>query len=172
MDGKNYGTAIINNARIMSKDKLNRLLIDETTYDWFLKELNGVENIKNFVSVNLQKNNRIIALKDKDYEIDDPLDLLKSKYENSLVLGVWKENESKKDLAKGNLDLSRELFDVITNVICQKLEQINVKDDSFKVYNLFIQYRLNIDNDENITPKEYYEEALSVSLGNLNTNGI
>ena len=172
LDGKNYGTAIINNARIMSKDKLNRLLIDETTYDWFLKELNGVENIKNFVSVNLQKNNRIIALKDKDYEIDDPLDLLKSKYENSLVLGVWKENESKKDLAKGNLDLSRELFDVITNVICQKLEQINVKDDSFKVYNLFIQYRLNIDNDENITPKEYYEEALSVCLGNLNTNGI
>lgn len=172
LEGKNYGTAIINNARIMSKDKLNRLLIDEATYDWFLKELNGVENIKNFVAVNLQKNNRIIALQNNNYKINAPLDLLKNKYENSLVLGVWKDNESKKDLETGSLDLSRELFDVITNVICQKLEQINVKDDNFKVYNLFIQYRLNIDNDENVTPKTYYEEALSVSLGNLNTNGI
>lgn len=170
LDGKNYGTAIINNARIMSKDKLNRLLIDECSYDWFLKEINGVENIKNFVTVNRQRNNRIIALKDKGYNINDQLDLLKNKYENSFVLGVQKDNELKKQLNHENWNI--DFIDAITNVVCQKLDQISVKDDSFKVYNLFIQYLLIIDNDENITPTAYYVEALSLSLGNLNTNGI
>ncbi len=166
LDGKSYGTAIINNARIMSKDKLNRLLIDENSYDWFLKEINGVENIKNFVQVNQQKNNRIITLKNHNHKITDQLDLLKTKYENSFVLGIHKEN-----LQKENVDLNMEFFDVITNVICQKLDQISVKEDSFKVYNLFIQYRLTI-NEDNITPEEYYDELLAVSLGNLNANGI
>lgn len=171
LDGKNYGTAIINNARIMSKDKLNRLLIDENSYDWFLKEINGVENIKNFVAVNLQKNNRIIALQNNNYEINDQIDLLKNKYENSLVLGIHKDNELKR-LKDKTKDLSMDFFDVITNVICQKLDQISIKEDNFKVYNLFIQYRLNINNDENVSPTSYYDEALAASLGNLNTNGI
>lgn len=162
LDGKNYGSAIINNARIMSKDKLNRLLIDENTYDWFLKEINGVENIKNFVQVNQLKNNRIKVLQKNNYAINDQPDLLKTKYENSLVLGIHKDK---------NKDLSIDIFDVITNVICQKLDQISVKEDNFKVYNLYIQYRLTIYED-NITPEEYYEEFLSVSLGNLNANGI
>lgn len=44
--GKNYyGPAIINNARIMSKDTLNRLLIDGDTYEWFLLNGNGIENL-------------------------------------------------------------------------------------------------------------------------------
>lgn len=45
IDSKYYGPAIINNARIISKDKLNRLLIDDKTYDWFLLNVNGVENL-------------------------------------------------------------------------------------------------------------------------------
>lgn len=170
LDGKNYGTAIINNARIMSKDKLNRLLIDENSYDWFLKEINGVENIKNFNVVNQQKNNRITTLKNHNYAINDQLDFLKNKYENSLVLGVQKDSEFKNQLNHENWNT--EYLDVITNVICQKLDQISVKEDNFKVYNLFIQYLLTIDNDEDVTPSAYYTEVLSVSLGNLNTNGI
>lgn len=170
LDGKNYGTAIINNARIMSKDKLNRLLIDENSYDWFLKEINGVENIKNFNVVNQQKNNRITTLKNHNYAINDQLDFLKNKYENSLVLGVQKDNEFKNQLNHENWNT--EYLNVITNVICQKLDQISVKEDNFKVYNLFIQYLLTIDNDEDVTPSAYYTEVLSVSLGNLNTNGI
>lgn len=45
IDSKYYGPAIINNARIISKDKLNRLLIDDKTFDWFLLNVNGVENL-------------------------------------------------------------------------------------------------------------------------------
>jgi hypothetical protein len=42
-----YGASIINNARIMSKDKLNRVLIDNFTLNWFDKEMNGIENLQN-----------------------------------------------------------------------------------------------------------------------------
>lgn len=40
-----YGVGIINNARILSRDKLDRCLIDENVLDWFYKELNGFENL-------------------------------------------------------------------------------------------------------------------------------
>lgn len=41
-----YGPSIINNARIMEKDKLNRCLIDDNTSYWFTEELNGIENLQ------------------------------------------------------------------------------------------------------------------------------
>jgi hypothetical protein len=40
-----YGKAIINNARILSKDKLNRFIIDKNTFDYFNKYYNGIESI-------------------------------------------------------------------------------------------------------------------------------
>ena len=42
---KFYGPAIINSARIMSSDRLNRFLIDEKTYEWFLLNTNGIDNL-------------------------------------------------------------------------------------------------------------------------------
>jgi len=41
-----YGSAIITNARIMSKDKLNRFLLDKNSYTWFNKFINGIETIQ------------------------------------------------------------------------------------------------------------------------------
>jgi len=40
-----YGSGIINNARMMGKDKLNRLLIDRNIYNWFLENITGIENL-------------------------------------------------------------------------------------------------------------------------------
>jgi len=40
-----YGSGIINNARILSKDKLNRYLIDENVLEWFIANFRGVENL-------------------------------------------------------------------------------------------------------------------------------
>ncbi|TNE53208.1 MAG: hypothetical protein EP338_11775 [Bacteroidetes bacterium] len=40
-----YGPAIINNARILSRDSLNRLLIDSNTVLWFIHHLNSIENL-------------------------------------------------------------------------------------------------------------------------------
>jgi hypothetical protein len=42
---KYYGAAIINNARILSKDALNRLLVDQNCIDWFLTAMLGIENL-------------------------------------------------------------------------------------------------------------------------------
>ena len=47
IESKYYGPAIIKNARIISKDKLNRFLIDDKTYEWFLLNTNGIENLLN-----------------------------------------------------------------------------------------------------------------------------
>lgn len=41
-----YGTAIINNSRILDKDSLNRFLLDNNTYSWFLRKINGIENLQ------------------------------------------------------------------------------------------------------------------------------
>jgi hypothetical protein len=40
-----YGSAIIKNARILSKDKLNRFLIDKETHDFFMSNFNGIETL-------------------------------------------------------------------------------------------------------------------------------
>lgn len=40
-----YGESIINNARILSKDNLNRLLIDQSSVNWFIQNINSVENL-------------------------------------------------------------------------------------------------------------------------------
>lgn len=55
-----YGPAIINNARVLSKDNLNRLLIDENTLEWFDFNINSVENLseilkKDFKSIDYFK---------------------------------------------------------------------------------------------------------------------
>ncbi len=43
-----YGSAIINNARILEKDGLNRCLIDQRTYEWFLTNIDGIENLQTY----------------------------------------------------------------------------------------------------------------------------
>jgi hypothetical protein len=40
-----YGKGIIKNARILSKDKLNRFIIDKETYDYFMRNFNGIETL-------------------------------------------------------------------------------------------------------------------------------
>ena len=41
-----YGRAIINNARILSRDSLNRCLIDEHVHRWFTVNIDGMENLQ------------------------------------------------------------------------------------------------------------------------------
>lgn len=43
--GNYFGPAIINNARILSKDSLNRLLIDFNSIQWLNKSINSPENL-------------------------------------------------------------------------------------------------------------------------------
>lgn len=45
-DNSHYGRAIINNARILSRDNLNRCLIDQNVYTWFTTNIDGLENLQ------------------------------------------------------------------------------------------------------------------------------
>ena len=41
-----YGRAIINNARVLQSDTLNRCLIDENVHRWFTLNMEGIENLQ------------------------------------------------------------------------------------------------------------------------------
>ena len=56
-----FGPAIINNARILSKDNLNRFLLDENTVNWFESEFGALENLLVF---DIEKLKNISILKD------------------------------------------------------------------------------------------------------------
>lgn len=45
-DNNYYGSAIINNSRILERDSLNRCLVDQNTHDWFLINIDGIENLQ------------------------------------------------------------------------------------------------------------------------------
>ena len=47
-ENNDYGSAIINNARILEKDSLNRCLLDQRTYEWFLTNIDGIENLQTY----------------------------------------------------------------------------------------------------------------------------
>ena len=49
LDDNFFGPSIINNDRILSKDSLNRFLLDQNTFDWFMFNMNGIENLQ-FIS--------------------------------------------------------------------------------------------------------------------------
>jgi len=61
-----YGPAIIRNARILSKDKLNRCLMDSTSHDWFLLNTNGLESLR---SMTLRELRFLEDYKDADPKI-------------------------------------------------------------------------------------------------------
>jgi hypothetical protein len=82
-----FGTGIINNARILAKDNLNRLLIDSNTYKWFDNYLNTIENLTEIKKADFLKltffkncdkeNVTIIFNDDSDYNVIKSIDILK-----------------------------------------------------------------------------------------------
>jgi len=108
-----YGAAIINNSRILSKDKLNRLLIDKHTHDWFLDRIAGIENL---MSLGLSD------LKD----IEEFASYTKKKMEEGNNALIQKENN--KTCKEG-----------IKSIDVQKIGKIKQKQTELEVYNLHIQ---------------------------------
>lgn len=45
-NGNWFGPAIINNARLLAADRLNRTLLSQNAYDWFSRYTNGVETLQ------------------------------------------------------------------------------------------------------------------------------
>ena len=115
-----YGRAIINNARILSKDHLNRCLIDQNTYNWFLFNIDGIENLQ------------LITLNDihNTSDFDD--------YDFSLIANG--ENVIL------NADFSRSTGIINSDIL--KIGAIHSKELILNIYNMHIQATMEICTDK------------------------
>jgi len=137
-----YGKAIIHNARILNKDNLNRCLIDQNTHEWFLINLDGVENLQ-VISINEISN---------IHEFQD--------YDSSLVI------KGRNELFH-HAENSRRYG--IINADILKIGTITSKHTQLTVYNIHLQITINMFSSE---PDGTNRRTITVSLGNLNTSGI
>ena len=108
-----YGASIINNSRILSKDRLNRLIIDNNTYNWFLNRTIGIENLMSLGLSNIK-------------DIDEFSD-----YDHAKI-----DNENNALIPKENLGTVQE---GIKSIDVQKIGKIKQKGDYLDIYNLHIQ---------------------------------
>ena len=122
-DNNYYGRGIINNARILIKDGLNRCLIDEHVHSWFTTNLDGVENLQ-IVTINEIAN---IFEFSKDYNRK----FLEKKDE------IFEDESSRK-------------YGIINSDIL-KVGFIQSKEASISVYNLHLQVTIKLSDDDDIT---------------------
>jgi len=115
-----YGRAIINNARILIKDDLNRCLIDEHVHSWFTTSLDGVENLQ------------IVTLEEiaNIYEFSKGYDKKYLKNNDEIF-----ENEPSRKYGIINSDIL-------------KVGMIKSKETNISVYNLHLQVTIRLYNDE------------------------
>lgn len=107
-----YGTAIINNSRILEKDTLNRFLLDKNTYNWFLQHINGIENLQ---LISIDEIDKLIHFKDYNPNIDGTNEIYPEK------MGYT--------------------FDRIITSDIQKIGNIMTKNTSLSIYNLHLQFQ-------------------------------
>ena len=115
-----YGSAIINNARILEKDSLNRCLMDQNSYDWFLANIDGIENLQVYT---IEDISNIQEFLEYDYKyIDDG--------ENQII----------------DTEISRRSGIINTDIL--KIGQIHSKEVLMNIYNVHIQVALKIFADD------------------------
>ncbi len=142
LDENFYGPSIISNNRILSKDSLNRFLIDENTFNWFMLHMSGPENLQ-FISID-----EIRKMKGfEDY--------------------TWNMDQNNESVFPQKMDFDPEKRRIISTDI-QKIGTIHAKNTAHSIYNLHLQYIGGIQGfgeGENTS-------IITFSLGNLNTSGI
>ncbi|MFU8844681.1 MAG: hypothetical protein ACNA7V_12840, partial [Bacteroidales bacterium] len=127
-----FGRGIINNARILIKDNLNRCLIDEHVHSWFTTNLDGMENLQ------------IITLND-----------IANIYE-------FNKDYDRKFLEKGDEIFENEpsrKYGIINSDIL-KIGNIQSKESSISVYNLHLQVTIQLVNDDDASQKRLITVSL------------
>lgn len=137
-----YGPSIITNARMLSKDHLNRFLIDQNTFDWFTKYTRGIENISR------------VGMKDLQNLPDF------AQYDLSLA----KEDKQLFFLLDGRQGNEQHWKDV--DVL--KLGDVSAKTETVCIYGVHIHYLATLTNSDD----NKRSAAFTITLGNLNTSGI
>jgi hypothetical protein len=120
-----YGTAIINNARILERDTLNRCLIDQNTYEWFMTNIDGIENLQ------------VISLE----QVANIYEFLT--YDRSYI------SEGQNEIIE--TEVSR--YSGIINSDILKVGQILSKETQLNIYNLHLQATMKIFADHKTESK-------------------
>lgn len=131
-NGNYFGRGIINNARILIKDNLNRCLIDEHVHSWFTTNLDGVENLQ------------IITL-------DDVANIFE-----------FSKGYNRKYLENGDEIFENEAsrkYGIINSDIL-KIGFIQSKEASISIYNLHLQVTIQLTNDDDPDQKRLITVSL------------
>ncbi len=120
-DNNFYGTSIINNARILERDALNRCLIDQNTYNWFLINIDGIENLQ---VLTIHELANIAEFQDYDKEIIRT-------GENEII----------------DTKMSRDWGVINSDVL--KIGQIRSKELDLNIYNIHLQVTVKVYADRN-----------------------
>lgn len=121
-----YGRGIINCARILSKDDLNRCLIDENVHSWFTINMEGVENLQ------------VIT-------IDDIANIYDFKGYDRALLSSSNDEIFQHDVTRR--------YGII-NADILKIGKISSKETELSIYNLHLQVTLNLTNDDDPSQKK------------------
>jgi hypothetical protein len=120
-----YGKAIIINARILSRDRLNRFLIDKSTYNYFMKNFNGLETLPVITTEDVKR-----------------------------ILGIVGDISSwyfDKDVKLPPEQLYTNVK--IRNIHIQKIDDLLEKETALPVYNIEIQILADIRDDDEANKK-------------------
>jgi hypothetical protein len=91
-----FGTAIVQNARLLSRDRLNRLLIDDHTHDWFMENIGGLEALMTLTLKDLSSINPFLLYDQKKMDGQNaliPKEALVSSREGIKAVDVLKVGE-------------------------------------------------------------------------------
>jgi len=136
-----YGKAIIDNSRILSKDRLNRFIIDKMVFNYFNKYFNGIESLP-IITVDFIEN------------------ILSEKMEKMTFFRNNENNESQRN------DLN---MPVIRNVHVQKIEDLLSKNTKLQLYNIEIQYSAKwFDTNEQQKPVTFILTIGNLNVNNMN----
>ncbi len=120
-DNNFYGRAIINNARILSKDILNRCLIDENVYSWFTLNMDGIENLQ------------VLTIEDirNIHEF--------STYYDSSLLDSYEDEVFSRESSRRQGIINSDIL---------KIGKIRAKETDMNIYNLHLQVMMHLVNDD------------------------
>ncbi|MEE3435959.1 MAG: hypothetical protein VZQ47_10420 [Treponema sp.] len=138
-----FGKAIIQNARILAADKLNRFLIDENVNNWFNENINGITSL----------------LIRTGKEIEDILKLPNESLKDSYIF-CYNNFLTVAGMPTGNSS--------IKHVTKQKIGEISVKEDKNSIYNVEIQRYAHFE----IPGETIRLNNIVITIGNSNASGL
>jgi hypothetical protein len=127
-----YGRAIINNARILSRDILNRCLIDEHVHRWFTVNIDGIENLQVLT-------------------IDDVSHIHEFSDYNQLLLATSSDKIFGREPSRQEGIINSDIL---------KIGKIKAKEMDISIYNLHLQVSLSLINNDDLTQNKIVTVSL------------